>query len=200
MKRFNTLLFTTALLSLSACSGWRTPLPTAAVTASPALTPSAAPTVTQTLTPTITPTATLTATPTPIVVRTPPAGLFFYPTRLIYPVWGEIEREQWLRRTVWTKDLAFSYNGGQVLLAGAENGINQIFIDDALRISIVHPDASQGEFYFDVTWDCQYHRYPAGPFDLTSYFKPGKNLVHVELIDMCPSGWGTDGIYLVEFR
>jgi hypothetical protein len=200
MNRIYFLLIVLALL-LSACASSQPPQATPTLTLTPTRTvrPSLTPTLTRTPTPSMTPSPTETVTPTPWMIQTRPAG-YSYPTRIIYPLWGEIPGDIWLRRTAWVRDMTFTYHSGQVLLSGGEDGMKQIFMDDALRLFIVRPDGSQSEFYLDPSIDCQYHRHLVGPYDLTEYFQPGVNLVHAELIDMCPKGWGIDGLYLVEFR
>jgi hypothetical protein len=96
--------------------------------------------------------------------------------------------------------MQFLYRGGTVLLSGIEDGMMPIFVDDALRLTIIRPDGTVRDFYYDFSWDCQYHLVYVGPIDLTDYLLPGNNVIHAEILDQCISAWGTKGLWLVEFK
>ena len=194
-----TVALLAALLALTSCKPllWIIIPPTA--TPTPSLTPTITATPTVTATATITPSPTPTATPTPFVVWGRPPGSS-RPTRIIYALGGELPGDQWFRRTAWAGDLEFFHQGGRVLLAGSEDGNATIFVDDAVRLTIVRPDGSTRIFQYDASLDCQYHLRKVGPFDLTEYFLPGSNVVQTEILDQCYSAWGTKGLWLVEFQ
>ncbi len=98
----------------------------------------------------------------------------------------------------WVADVKVNYQGGPVHLSGQPDGMSPLSVDDALRLTITHPDGSRAVFYYDASASGSLAK--IGPFDLTAYFSPGTNIVYVEIIDLWYSAWGTDGLWLVEFR
>ncbi len=133
------------------------------------------------------------------VVSTMPAGTPLA-TNLLAAVAGNQSEEEWTRRTAWTAEASFVYQGGPMLLSGAANGTLPLTVDDAFRLTIRRPDNSTETFYYDFSAECTQPLAEVGPFDLGGYFLPGLNRVQVEVIDMCASAWGTPGLWLVEFR
>jgi hypothetical protein len=133
------------------------------------------------------------------VVSTMPAGTPFA-TELVGAVEGHVPLNDWTRRTAWAGEASFTYTSGPVLLSGSAHEVLPLTADDAFRLTIRRPDDSTEIFYYDLSADCTRPLSDVGPFDLTGYFLPGLNTVHVEVIDMCESAWGTPGLWLVEFR
>jgi RHS repeat-associated protein len=87
--------------------------------------------------------------------------------------------------------------GGELLLSGDQGGTQPIFVDDILRLSIVHEDGSTATFSHDFSHRCQGFIAREGPFDIQSHLEPGSNDVRVELADQCGVGASNSDIWLV---
>lgn len=149
--------------------------------------------------PTQAPMAALTPTRGPRTVKETPAGEPFA-IQLAGNIGGDVPGSEWRRRIVWETDIEFVYDGGPVYLTGSPDGLAPFEVDDAIRLTIARPDGSVETFHYDNSSNCTRSLRAVGPFELTDYFALGGNMVHVEIIDMCATGWGTDGLWLVEFR
>lgn len=139
--------------------------------------------------------------PTPAAISSLPAGT---------PVGVELceymdnnkATEQWRGGPNWFGDLSYEYQGGEVLLAGSADGAVPIQdLDDALRLTVTHPDGTKARFYIDTTGiTCTKNQCDLGPYDITDLFVTGTNQVKTEIIDLWPTAWGIKELWLVEFN
>lgn len=153
------------------------------------------------LLPTDMPVSTDTPVPTPAAISSLPAGTPFG-IELCEFMDNNKATEQWRSGPNWSGDLSYDYQGGVVLLAGSADGTVPIQdLDDALRLTVTHPDGTKSTFYVDVSGiECSKDQCDLGPFDITSYFVVGTNQVKTEIIDLWPTAWGIKDLWLVTFN
>jgi hypothetical protein len=110
--------------------------------------------------------------------------------------------EQWRGGPSWFGDISYDYQGGAVLLAGSADGTVPIQdLDDALRLTVTHPDGTKAQFYVDTTGiECSKDQCELGPYDISDLFVPGINQVKTEIIDLWPTAWGIKVLWLVTFN
>jgi hypothetical protein len=142
-----------------------------------------------------------TPVPTPAAISSPPVGT---------PVGIELSgfmddskaTEQWRGGPSWSGDISYDYQGGAVLLAGSADGTVPIQdLDDALRLTVTHPDGTTAQFYVDTTGiSCTKNQCDLGPYDITDLFVTGTNQVKTEIIDLWPTAWGIKELWLVTFN
>jgi len=95
------------------------------------------------------------------------------------------------------KTITIDFSGGELLLSGDQDGSLPLFVDDILRLGVVHEDGSTATFSHDFSHDCQGSISREGPFDIHSYLEPGSNKVRVELADKCGVGASSSDIWLI---
>src|SRR6266508_5632920 len=95
------------------------------------------------------------------------------------------------------KTITIDFSGGELLLSGDQDGSLPLFLDDILRLGVVHEDGSTATFSHDFSHDCQGSISREGPFDIHSYLEPGSNKVRVELADKCGVGASSSDIWLI---
>ena len=169
------------------------------------------PTRTATSSPTATPTPGPTNTPLPTSTRTPAARLFTgtpqgksHPVQIIGSVSGDfksfgVAQGFFTPRIVWVKDVRFDYSGGTVLLSGSASGTKPLTVDDVLIIQVVHLGQKADTLTIDFSKDASSPRLE-GPFDVTDFFRAGPNMLYIQIYDYGYSGWGTSGVWLVEYK
>ena len=83
------------------------------------------------------------------------------------------------------------------VLSGDSAGTAEFAVDDAMSMTVTHPDGSTASFIYNFnTPDCSAY-VPAGPFPVSSLFEPGRNVVTVTLYDVCGIDDGVQpGIWL----
>ena len=91
------------------------------------------------------------------------------------------------------------YTGGEVVLAGNQNGTVGTLVGDMLVIKIVHADATTSKYKHDYTANCTGFS-PLAPTDLASRFKPGLNLVTVTLENRCRDTISSSPLWLIPAR
>jgi hypothetical protein len=92
--------------------------------------------------------------------------------------------------TFFTREVEFTFNGGQVIVSGDPPPGGAFSVDDGMQMSVTHPDGSV------VTWRRDFNRgcvsnIPALAEDVTNLFQPGLNRVTVTLYDTCGGLKGT---------
>jgi hypothetical protein len=205
MKKTALLMTITAAILVSlACI---VPIPAMTTQASPTTTasPQPSPTATRVIVPTVTSIPLPTFTPAPVArkVTTQPAGNP-HPLRITDSIHGDFKdlglpATMFLERIVWVKDLKFDYQGGTVLLSGDSTGLKPLMVDDMLTLQIVHTNGNRDTFIYDFGKNGNSLEI-AGPFDITEFCRPGLNLIYIQIFDYGYSGWGTDGLWIVEYK
>jgi len=151
--------------------------------------------------PTNAPVATDTPAPTPVAITSLPAGT---PTGIELCGFKDDDKatEQWRSGPNWSGILSYEYHGGVVLLAGSADGAVPIQdLDDALRLTVTHPDGTTAQFYIDtIGISCTKNQCELGPYDITDLFAAGTNRIKTEIIDLWPTAWGIKELWLVEFN
>jgi hypothetical protein len=94
--------------------------------------------------------------------------------------------------TFYTHDLDFNYTGGTVILSGEPPAVGEFWVDDAISITVRHPDGSTATWRQDFNAGCFANR-PLPPQDVTHLFQPGRNVVSIALFDVCGANVGTSG-------
>ena len=167
------------------------------------LAPTSTASATKTSGPTVTPKPTFTPRPDVVLVIERPPGSAF-PVKITDAIWKDFRQENipeklFTQRVVWVADIKFNDLGGRVLLSGASDGMKPLVVDDVLRITVIHSDGTTDFFEHNFAWSSTIPQ-GSGPYDLTDYFRPGLNMLYVEIFDYYYSAWGTDGIWIVEFK
>lgn len=94
--------------------------------------------------------------------------------------------------TFYTRDLDFNYTGGTVILSGEPPAVGEFWVDDAISITVRHPDGTTATWRQDFNAGCFANR-PLPPQDVTHLFQPGRNVVSITLFDVCGANVGTSG-------
>jgi hypothetical protein len=89
------------------------------------------------------------------------------------------------------------YSGGSVIMSANEDGTGQIAVDDQIVIVVRHPDGSTSTYSHDYSNGCQGFITPTNPVDLASDFTVGRNMVTVEMMDLCGSSLGSSSYWLL---
>ena len=96
------------------------------------------------------------------------------------------------------KQETIPYGAGSVTLARDCDGTDSLNVDDGIVVEVRRADGSTSSFSHDFSNGCSGAVTDAGPFDLTSHFRPGENAVTVRFRDGCGQGGsGTSSVYLV---
>ena len=167
-------------------------------------TPSVTVAPTSTALPTRTPGPTSTPIPVAVVVTSRPPGNPV-PIRITSPIGYDykflgIPENLWFRRVAWVADVRVDYGGGIVILSEAASGTAPLVVDDILTIKVLHENSGSDTFQYDFSANSPSGPREAGPFDLTAFFHPGLNMLYVTIYDYGYSYWGTEGLWIVEFR
>jgi len=192
------------MLVISACtSALPTPLQVASPMPTSTIPPSPTASPTKMTDPKNTPTPTATPAPLAILVTERPVGNAI-PLKITNKIGRDYKQEDipeslFFERVTWVTDIKFNYSGGHVLLSGASDGMRPLYVDDVLRIKVIHLDRTSDSFEHDFSKDSP-HPNGAGPYDLTDFFHVGLNMLYVEIYDYGYSAWGTEGLWIVEFR
>jgi hypothetical protein len=170
---------------------------------SPTKTETIAPSPSSTPQPTYTPSSTPTPAPVVVVVTERPIGRSF-PVKITDSIWQDYKTLQipekfFFERVTWVADVKVDYGGGRILLSGASDGMKPVVVDDILTIKIIHGDGTTDTFEYDFNSPTPKK---TGPFDLTEFFHDhdGLNMLYITIFDYGYSAWGTDGLWMVEFR
>jgi hypothetical protein len=100
------------------------------------------------------------------------------------------------------------HGGDTVLVAGDPTGkaVNwdgdhqysgNVWVDDAMELSVQHADGSVANWSNEWDFYCEGDIYPSPPQDVSSLFDPGLNIVHVTLKDVCGSYEGNSPLYFI---
>lgn len=83
-------------------------------------------------------------------------------------------------------DVSFgvSYLDGPVLLAAQSDGQGAVWTDDEIIVTVTRPDETTATFSYDYSTACA-RTQPTAPQDVSHLFRPGSNLVRVQLRDRC---------------
>jgi hypothetical protein len=84
------------------------------------------------------------------------------------------------------------YDGGTVTISGDPIPRGKFGIDDKMIVQVTHADQSVATWEHTFNDNCIRNE-QVDPQDVTSLFKAGVNLVHIELHDICGGAAGTDG-------
>ena len=83
------------------------------------------------------------------------------------------------------------------MIAGKPNGTGNTEVDDVLIITVIGPDFIARSYAFDYSRNCSANSLINQPVDIKSRFRPGRNRVHVTLVDKCGDALGAKAIWLV---
>src|SRR5690349_6433900 len=86
----------------------------------------------------------------------------------------------------------FTTLSGPVLIAGNSDGAGQFGVDDEISLTVTTPNGSISTFTRNFEFQP-----PADPVDVSSYFAPGVNTVHVTLRDTFGGSLGSTPVWLV---
>ncbi len=71
-----------------------------------------------------------------------------------------------------------------------------VWVDDAMDMTIVHADGTQEKWSNEWTFEC-YGLYPSAPVDLSGLFAPGVNQVHMTMRDECGGNAGHSALFFI---
>ena len=94
-------------------------------------------------------------------------------------------------------DFSVDYSGGSVMLAGKPNGTGNTEVDDVLIITVIGPDAIARSYVFDYSRNCSANSLINQPVDIKGKFRPGRNRIHVTILDKCGDALGAKAMWLV---
>jgi len=94
------------------------------------------------------------------------------------------------------QELKFDYRDGRAILSGQPSPSGEFWVDDSITITVVRPDGSTSSWSHTFNVDC-YSNSPVPAKDLTDMFAPGRNVITVELFDVCGATFGTSGALLL---
>jgi hypothetical protein len=94
-------------------------------------------------------------------------------------------------------DFWVDYSGGSVMIAGKSNGTGNTLVDDVLVITVIGPDAVARTYVSDHSRNCNSSDLLNEPVDIKGKFRPGRNRVHVTLLDKCGDALSAKALWLV---
>jgi hypothetical protein len=138
----------------------------------------------------------------PVVVLTllALAGCFF-----VRPVSGpacwQISPEIALRtatqgETFLAQERIVHYEDGKVFLSSSCDGTADEWVDDAISVSVTHPDGTTALRTIDFSFGCQGSISTLAPQDLTALFDAGDNVVGIRLFDICGGVIGCSPLFI----
>ena len=95
-----------------------------------------------------------------------------------------------------TTEFKVRYFEGRVVLSSNPRGDGSVFVDDAISLTVTHPDGTQVSKLFDLSNSCL-GTGPVDPLDLTELFAQGKNRVQLQLLDICGGSVASSILWLV---
>ncbi len=90
-----------------------------------------------------------------------------------------------------SRELDFTYKGGQVIISGEPQVTGQFWVDDKIVLYVTNPDGTTQTWEKSFNANCLNENQSAPPQDITELFKPGVNKIKVELWDVCGANVGT---------
>lgn len=97
--------------------------------------------------------------------------------------------------TFFETDLTVNFQTGKIILSGQPDGTGNTIVDDAINIIVKGSDnitRTYTHYYNNGCWSLS----NMPPADITSYFRPGINQIHVKLFDVCGVSVGSSPLYL----
>lgn len=89
------------------------------------------------------------------------------------------------------------YRGGRVLLSSSCDGTGEIWVDDAISISVSDTKGYAKTRTIDFSSGCQRPITPLPPLDLSDLFTNGTNFIQIRLFDICGTVVGSSPLFLV---
>ncbi len=97
--------------------------------------------------------------------------------------------------TFFETDLSINFQSGNIVLSSKHDSTGNTIVDDAIRITVIGPDnitRTYTHYYNNGCWSLS----DMPPADITNYFRPGINQVHIKLFDVCGISVGSSSLYL----
>lgn len=95
-----------------------------------------------------------------------------------------------------TTEFAVRYFEGRLVLSSNSRGSGSVFVDDALSLTVTHPDGTRVSRLWDLSNSCL-GTGPVDPLEVTELFARGKNRVQLQLRDLCGGSVASSILWLV---